>query len=287
MSGSHILHKYTRLKGPLLLAPAVLYLLVLFVLPVLKIILWSFQSKATSTLTFSNYVIALSDQVNIFVIMNTLKISLVVTGMALALGYPVAYVLARLPSKTSNVLMIFVFLPFWTSILVRAYAWTVILQSGGPINDFLLFLGIIDEPMRLVRNTLGVVIGTSHFLLPFMILPIYSAIRGIDLDLLKAAQNLGAGPIRSFTRVILPLSLPGIGAGCVLVFILAIGAFVTPALLGGLEDMFIAQLIEQQVNVLLDWNMAATLTVVLLGTTLGLLYLFGQVLSIGRIWGER
>lgn len=280
-----ILYRHRGLRAALLLAPSLTFLLVLFVLPLAKVVVWSFVDAETGSYTLDHYIYAFTRPIYFQVILNTFRISLIITVLALLLGYPVAYLLSRLPPGPTNLLMILVLLPFWTSLLVRTYAWTVILQRRGPINELLLSLGLIDRPLQLVHNTIGVVVGMIHILLPFMILPLYSVMRGIDPTLLRAAQNLGAGPWRAFRRVFFPLSLPGVGAGCLLVFVLSIGYFITPALLGGLRDTFIAQLIEQQVNVILNWNFAAALAVSLFVTTMILLYLYNRLLGLHRIWG--
>lgn len=276
-----------KLQALVLLGPPAVFLAILFLGPLVHLLIWSFQEKASGAFTLANYVAVATEGTNRLVLFNTLSTSALITALALILGYPVGFVLARAPRVIGAVMMIFVFLPFWTSVLVRAYAWTVILQRRGPVNDLLLWSGLIDEPAPLVRNTLGVIVGMTHWVLPFMILPIYSIVRGIDFNLVKAGQSLGAGPVRIFFAIVLPLSLPGVAAGCFIVFILSIGAFITPALLGGLRDTFIAQLIEQQVSTLLDWNGAAAMTIVLLGITLGLVYVFDRLLGIEKIWPER
>ena len=172
-----------------------------------------------------------------------------------------------------------------TNLLVRLYAWIVLLQKMGVVNAVLLRLGMVEQPLPLVYNLTGVIVGMVHVLLPFMILPLYSVMKGIDPSLMAAAQNLGGTPAQAFRRVFLPLTYPGIGAGTLIVFMLSIGYFVTPALLGGLKETFIAQLIEQQVNVLIDWNFAAALAVLLLAVTLAIYYLFNRLLGLDRIWG--
>src|SRR5205807_5989285 len=163
--------------------------------------------------------------------------------------------------------MVLVLLPFWTSVLVRTFAWIVVLGRVGIINQTLILLGVLAKPLALVFNTVGVYIGLVHVLLPLMILPLYSVMRGIDSRLLLAADSLGASPRQTFLRVFLPLSLPGVTAACLLVFIGAAGAYITPALLGGAQDLMVAQLIYDQVNMALNWPLAAALTVVLLTAT--------------------
>jgi ABC-type spermidine/putrescine transport system permease subunit I len=215
----------------------------------------------------------------------TIRISLIVTVIALLLGYPVAYLLARIDRARSNLLMILVLVPFWTSILVRTYAWMVLLGRQGIINQLLLALGLIDEPMRLLNTSFAVYVAMVHVLLPFMILPLYGVMRGIDENLLRAAQSLGARPHGVFRQVLLPLSLPGISAGCLLVFILSLGFFITPALLGGPGDLMIAVLIQQQVD-LINWPFASALAVLLLGAALAIFVVFARALGVERAFSQ-
>jgi ABC-type spermidine/putrescine transport system permease subunit I len=272
-----------RLLG--LLLPALVLLAVFFVLPLGKVALWSLVDARDGGLTLAHYARAVTETIYLRVILNTFRISLYVTAICLLLGYPVAYLLATVRPRVASLLMIFVVLPFWISLLVRLYAWIVLLQKAGVVNSLLLHLGLVREPLPLVYNLTGVVIGMVHVLLPFMILPLYSVMKGIDPNLMAAARNLGGTPVQAFRRVFLPLTYPGIGAGMLMVFMLSIGYFVTPALLGGLKETFIAQLIEQQVSVLIDWHFAAALAVLLLAVTLAIYYVFNRVLGLDRIWG--
>jgi putative spermidine/putrescine transport system permease protein len=276
--------RYPVGRVAMLLAPPVIFVVALFAVPIFKILLWSFENKETGVFTFSNYTYLLTQRTYVLIIANTFRTSLIVTIATLILGYPVAFVLARLPVGLSNLLMLFVLLPLWTSILVRTYAWTVIFQRAGPLNGVLLFFGLVQEPLSLGHSTFGVTVGMTHFLLPFMILPLYSVIRRIDFNLVRAAHGLGAGPFRVFRRIVLPLSMSGIVAGSVLVFILSIGSFITPALLGGREDTFIAQLIEQQANTLLNWNLAAALAITLLVIAFGLIIGAERAFGVTRVW---
>ena len=274
-----------RLRMLALVLPALLLLGVFFVLPLAKVALWSLLDAKGGGLTVGYYVRAVTETIYLRVVLNTFRISLYVTVICLVLGYPVAYLLATARPRVASFLMIFVVLPFWISLLVRLYAWIVLLQQRGAVNTLLLQLGVIREPLPLVYNLTGVIVGMVHVLLPFMILPLYSVMKGIDPTLMAAAQNLGGTPAQAFRRVFLPLTYPGIGAGTLMVFMLSIGYFVTPALLGGLKETFIAQLIEQQVSVLIDWSFAAALAILLLAVTLLVYYLFNRVLGLDRIWG--
>jgi putative spermidine/putrescine transport system permease protein len=212
----------------------------------------------------------------------TFWISLVVTVICLALAYPVAYVLATAPERVANLLMILVLLPFWTAVLVRTTAWMVLLQREGIINGVLRRAGLIDEPLALIHNRVGVYVAMSYVLLPFMILPLYGVMKGISPVAIRAALSLGAPPLVAFRRVYLPQTLPGVSAGCLLVFILAIGYYVTPALVGGADDQMISYFIAFYTNQTLNWGMAAALGLILLAATL---LLYGVYARLGGATG--
>lgn len=201
----------------------------------------------------------------------TFWMSLVVTLCCLALGFPLAYLIANTPARIGNILMIFVMLPFWTSILVRVAAWIVLLQTGGVINQLLLALGLIDHPLQLVFNRFGVYVAMVHILLPFMILPLYSVMKGISPTYMRAALSLGCHPVPAFVRIYLPLVLPGVAAGGLLVFILSMGYYITPALLGSPKEQMTSYFVAFYTNETLNWGMAAALSAILLAATL-LLY---------------
>jgi len=267
-----------------LLVPVFVYLLFFFVYPLVKMFITSCFDPA---FTLKNYIRTYQNPVYLEVIFVTFRLSLIVTFFSLLLGYPLAYFLNRIDPKISQILMIFVVLPFWTSILVRVYAWMVILGRNGIINSFLMKLGLVSTPLNLLFNTFSVTVGMVHFLLPFMVFPLYSVMNGIDKNLVMAAYNLGATPIKAFFKVFFPLSLPGVGAGSLIVFILAIGFFVTPSLLGGRGDIVISMLIENQVNVQFNWPFASALAFVLLAFTLIIFNLSNRFLAINRIWGGK
>jgi len=201
------------------------------------------------------------------VLMRTFRVSASVTVLCLLLGFPLAYVLAHEPPRRANLLLILVLLPFWTSLLVRTSAWVVLLQQEGLVNNMMIWLGIIDAPIRLIYNAVGVHVAMTHVLLPFMILPLYSTMKSIPPSYMRAAASLGAPPVSAFTRVYLPQCVPGIGAGCLLVFILAIGYYITPALVGGAADQMISYFIAFYVSDSVNWGMASALGAVLLATT--------------------
>ncbi|MEK0083793.1 ABC transporter permease [Benzoatithermus flavus] len=217
------------------------------------------------------------------VLWRTLWISTVVTLACLFLGYPLAYRLATLPEGTANLLMILVLLPFWTSLLVRTASWIVLLQREGPINEILQRLGLITEPLALVFNRTGVYVAMTHVLLPFMVLPLYSVMRGIPPSFVRAALSLGARPTTAFFRVYLPLSMPGVAAGCLLVFILAIGYYITPALVGGQADQMISYFVAFFTLQTVNWGMAAALGSVLLAATIVLYLVYARLVGIDRL----
>jgi putative spermidine/putrescine transport system permease protein len=205
-----------------------------------------------------------SEAVFVDVFARTLGMSLVVTMLCLVLGFPVAYLLSKLPARSANLLMICVLLPFWTSVLVRVASWIVILQDGGLINQALLALGLINQPLALVFNRVGVYIAMVHILLPFMILPLYSVMKGISPVYLRAAVSLGCPPFKSFWRIYFPMTVPGLAAGAILVFIMSIGYYITPALLGGPKEQMVSYFVAFYTNETVNWGMAAALSALLL-----------------------
>lgn len=215
----------------------------------------------------------------------TFEISILVTVLALLLGYPLAYLMSQLSPRWAGICMIFVLIPFWTSLLVRTYAWLVLLQRRGLINETLQDWGVIDAPLRLVHNYTGTVIGMLHIMLPFMILPLYAALRSVDANYMRAASNLGASPVRAFWTVFFPLSLPGVIAGSLLVFILSLGFYVTPALLGGGRVMMVSMKIQQNAGLYFDWGAASALGVVLLVITFVIFWVLGRFMRIERLFG--
>ena len=217
------------------------------------------------------------------VFFRTFWMSFVVTLWCLALGYPVAWLLASLPVRYSNLLMIMILIPFWTSLLVRTASWIIVLQREGIINDILLFLHLVPDPLQLIFNRFGVYVAMIHILLPFMILPLYSVMKNIPLDYMRAAASLGANPAIAFWRIYVPQSLPGISAGCLLVYILAIGYYITPALVGGPKDQMLSYFIAFFTNNTINWGMASGLAVLLLGATLALYVVYNRFIGIERL----
>ncbi|MFQ3458338.1 ABC transporter permease [Bradyrhizobium sp. UFLA01-814] len=216
-------------------------------------------------------------------LLRTLGISVAVTAMTLLLGFPVAYLLATLPPKYSNLLMIMVVLPFWTSLLVRTTAWVVLLQQHGVINEMLMGLNIISQPAQLIFNRVGTMVAMTHIQLPFTLLPIYSVMKTLSPSHVRAARSLGAGPFYAFWKVYFPQTLPGIAAGCLLTFILCLGYYITPALVGGPNDQMVGSFIAHYTNEELNWGMASALGAILLAATLLLYYVFNKLVGVDRI----
>ena len=243
--------------------PATLLLLALFAAPLLRLLALSVAGGSLAA-----YERVLTNELYLRVIFETFKIAAIVTLLTLALGYPVAYVMATSGRAWQLVGIAFVLLPFWTSILVRTYAWMVMLGRNGVVNRTLIGWGVIDSPLPLLNNLAGVLIGMVHVLLPYMILPVFNAVKNVDPNLVLAAVGLGAPRWRAFLRITLPLTMNGVVAGVTLVFTLSLGFFITPALLGGGRVVMVANLIEEQVRELLNWAFAGALSAILLALTL-------------------
>ncbi len=224
-------------------------------------------------------------QIYVLLFKRTLFMSLMIMGSCVVLGYPIAYLLSNLPLRESNMLMILVLLPFWTSLLVRTSAWKVLLQQQGVINDLLVWLGLVADDSRLVmiNNQFGTIVAMTHILLPFMILPLYSVMKTIPPSYVRAAKSLGATNWTAFWRVYFPQSVPGIGAGCILVFILSIGYYITPELVGGTTGTFISNRIAYHISSSLNWGLAAALGSILLAVVLLLYWVYDKIVGIDNV----
>lgn len=254
-----------RLGTVALLLPAALVGLLAFIVPLVRLVGLSFSAPAGP---LDAYAHVLGDDIYRQVFANTLVIAFTVTLIALLIAFPIAFALTRLQGGWRTLVFACVLLPLWISVLVRTFSWMLVLERNGPVNRLLVGSGLIDAPLSLLFNQTGVLIGMVHVLLPYMIFPLYAVMRRVDPGLLSAAEGLGAPGWQVFRRVYLPLTLPGVLAGVTLVFILSIGFFITPALLGGGKVIMIAVLIESQVRQFLAWDFAAALSVVLLAMTL-------------------
>ena len=246
-----------------------------------------FLNSVDRTYDFDKNIISVDEERKVYNLLwyRTLLVSLMVTIACLILSYPVAYLLATLPMRISNLLMICVLMPFWTSLLVRIVAWMIMLQQNGVVNDSLVAIGLLDDDNRLAMmyNFNGTVIVMTQILLPFMILPLYSVMKTIPPTYMKAAQNLGATPTLAFIRVYMPQTIPGIGAGCILVFIVAIGYYITPELVGGKDGRLIGNMVAYHMQRSLNWGLAAAMGTILLITILFLYWLYDKIIGIDNM----
>ena len=279
------INNYSLLQSLFLAAPLLILLSVFFLYPLIA--LFPESLIADGKFSLEHYRHFFREPLYGFILVRTIRIAAYVTVICFLIGYPVAYFLASLKNrKVSNLLMICVLLPFFTSILVRSYAWIVIFQTKGLINSIFLTLGIIERPLSILYTEMAVIIGMVHIMLPFMILPVYSVLKNLDRNLLRAARNLGASAVKAFVRVTFPLSLPGVGAGVMFTFILSLGFFITPALLGGPKTLMISTLIEQQINRLMNWEFAGAISVILLITTVVVVAVFDRIVGLDKIYKE-
>jgi spermidine/putrescine transport system permease protein len=266
--------KHERWLLGVLVGPSALYLLLFFVLPLLIVVVYSFLTRGAYgqivwEFTLENYV-RVFDRLYLQILWRSVLIAAINTLICLLLSYPFAYTIARMENvQRRNILLILVMIPFWTNFLVRTYAWRVILGTDGPLNGLLMALGIIREPLPLIFNDGAVMVGLVYGYLPFMVLPLYAAIERIDFSLVEAAHDLYADGRAAFLRVVLPLSMPGIVAGCILVFIPSLGTFVTTDLLGGSKSVMIGNLIQSQFLTARDWPFGSAFSVLLMAAVLG------------------
>ncbi|MEU0567959.1 ABC transporter permease [Nonomuraea sp. NPDC005983] len=260
-------------RPALLLLPALVVLAVFFLFPLISMVVSAFTDPAPG---LGNFTWFFGEPQNLRVLGRTFTTGLWVTVVALVVSYPYAYAMTIAGPRARAVLTLLVLLPFWTSLMVRTFAWVILLQDTGVVNGALQAIGL--GPFNLIRTQTGVVIGMVQLLMPFMVLPLYAVMSGIDRRLLTAAGSLGAHPVKAFAKVYVPLSLPGVSAGCLTVFISALGFYVTPALLGSPTDALISQQIFTQVNGLLKWGRGGAMGVVLLGLTLAMIALLALTL---------
>jgi len=271
-----------RLFG--LCSPALILVLVILVIPVGWLFYVSFIG-ADGGFSLENYERMIRRKSYARIFRTTFEVSLLTTGLCILIGYPLAYFLSQLPSRLANLCLITVLLPFWTSLLVRTYAWLVLLQKRGLVNDWAISIGLWDEPVKMVHNMTGTLIGMVHIMLPFLILPVYSSMKAINRDYLKAASNLGASPVRAFWTVFAPLSAPGLFAGSLIVFVLCLGFFVTPAVLGGGKVIMVSMKIASNIELFVNWGAASALGVVLLVMTMAILWVASRFLGFEQLTG--
>ena len=263
--------------------PAVLAILIVVFLPIFWLSSLSFYNAAGEP-SLENYARIFESALYRRTFVVTFQISIAVTVICVLLGYPLCYWLSKMTDRKAAILMVFVLVPFWTSVLVRTYAWLVLLQRNGIINSTLMSLDVIEEPLQLAHNLTGSIIGMVHIMLPFLILPLYATMRSIDTDLVRAAVGLGSSPRKAFWHVFFPMSLPGLSAGIVLVFILSLGFYVTPALLGGGRVQMLAQRIESTITIYSNWGASSALGVVLLLMALVMIWLMNRVFGLDKLF---
>ena len=267
-----------------LAVPGMLLIAVLVLAPIAWLFWLSFRDK--TGFTFDHYARLWHPSYGL-TLQTTFELSFLVTLICILLGYPVAYIIAQAKPRMAALLMVLLLFPVWTSLLVRCYAWLVLLQRRGLVNTWLTDLGLIDTPLRIMHNFTGTTIGMVHIMLPFMVLPLYGSMRAIGREYMLAASSLGASPAQAFRQVFVPLSMPGLAAGVIIVFVLCLGFYVTPALLGGGRVMMWSMQIERSVNYHSDWGAASALGVVLLVMTLGIMWLVGRIIGFNKILGAR
>ena len=264
--------------------PAVFIVMVIMILPVGWLFYLSFLSDE-GAFSLEHYRRMIESKSYARVFLTTFNVSFLTTGICILIGYPLAYFLSQLPSRAANICMLAVLLPFWTSLLVRTYAWLVLLQRKGLINNWAIDMGLWDQPVKIVHNMNGTLIGMVHIMLPFLVLPLYASMKSISTDYLKASSNLGASPVQTFWNVFFPLSLPGLFAGSLIVFILCLGFFVTPAVLGGGRVIMVSMQITDTIDLFFNWGAASALGVVLLVVTLGILFAASKLVKLDRVLG--
>ncbi len=263
--------------------PALGLLILFFVLPVAMLLTRSVTEPVPG---LGNYAELLGSSTYLRIFANTFIVSGLVTLVSLLIGFPVAWALAIMPNRAASIVFAILLLSMWTNLLARTYAWMVLLQRTGVINKMLLGMGLIDTPLPLVNNLTGVTIGMTYIMLPFIILPLYGVIRKIDPAILQAAALCGANRWQSLVRVLLPLAMPGMAAGALMVFVMSLGYFVTPALLGGTSNMMLAELIAQFVQSLVNWGMGGAAALVLLVVTLALYAVQLRFFGTNRMGGR-
>lgn len=277
-----------RLRPALLLTPALGLLLMLLVVPVAFVLVYSFWLRTATgavraTFTLANWHELLSDGYYWLILLRTLKLAAITTAICAALGYVVAYFLANTRIKRRILLVLLLLLPFWISFIIRTMSWIQVLGANGIVNSALQSLGLVDAPLKLLYNDVSIYLGLVHVLLPFMILNIFVSLDGIDRNVVAAARTLGAGEFHAFLDVTLPLSLPGLGAGCLLCFVLCCGTYITPLLLGGPGNVMFASLIYDAVIAQFDWPFGAVLSMLLLSLLGAVVLLYNRYMGLSQV----
>lgn len=268
----------------LLIAPALVLMLAFYAFPLAEVLWISFTEPEPGLGNYERLVTSAALQ---RVWMTTLRICVITTAITLVAGYVVAYALVSAPPRMQRWMFVCVLLPLWISVLVRAFAWVTLLRSQGVVNEALLGIGLIDQPLRLIWNEFGIAVGMVHYMIPYAVLPLYASMRDIDPRLVPAARGLGATPLEAFRRVFLPLTLPGIVAATVLVFIFSLGFYVTPAILGGGRTLMVAEYIKLQILDLIRWGVGTMMASTLLVAVVVVLAIFARVVDFRRMFGSR
>ena len=266
----------------LLILPALLLLVGFFIWPLMKVLYISVTEPSVGLENYERLFTSASVQ---RVLKTTLRICVITTFITMMMGYLVAYAMTHASGRHLRWMTFCVLLPFWISVLVRAFSWVTLLRNNGLINQALLDIGLIDQPLALVRNEFGVILGMVHYMVPFAVLPLYANMRGIDLRLVSAARGLGASPWEAFLRVFLPLSLPGIIGAGVLVFIFSLGFYVTPAILGGGKTLMVAEYISLQITETLRWGLGSMLASTLLISVFAVMAILARFVNLRRLFG--
>jgi spermidine/putrescine transport system permease protein len=272
--------------------PSAFWVTCFLFVPLILILIYSFSTRGQGGTIISpyglhNYEHFWTTPIYIRTVLKSIFIGFEVTIVCLLVGYIPAYYLAQLTTTRRIVLLILLIVPFWTSVIIRTYSWMLVLANKGAVNYYLMKFGLIKQPIGFLYSEFSVILGLVHIMLPFMILPIFTCIDRLDQNLVDASKSLGAGNIRTFFEITFPLSLPGVSAGCLLVFIISVGAFLTPAMLGGPKDTMIAMLIQQNFLMLFDWPFGSAAAFIYLSLVLIIVYFFNKLIGLDKIWTVR
>ena len=283
------LRKKKYLKNCLILLPSAFWVTCFLFIPLILILIYSFSTRGEGGTIIASYGLHNFEHfwttpIYVRTIFKSIIIGIEVTIVCLLVGFLPAFYLARLKTTRRIILIILLIVPFWTSVIIRTYSWMLVLANKGAVNYYLMKWGLIQLPISFLYSEFAVILGLVHIMLPFMILPIFTCIDKIDISLEDASMSLGAGKIRTFFEIIVPLSLPGVSAGSLLVFIISVGAFLTPAMLGGPKDTMIAMLIQQNFLMLFDWPFGSAAAIIYLSLVLIIVYFFNKAIGLDKIW---
>jgi len=273
-----------------LIAPGTFWLFVFFAVPMVIVLRASFNSfvdaQVVQNFTFANYERIFTESLYAKILFKSLLTGLAVTLLCLLLGYPVAHFIARKAKRNKEILFLGLIIPFWTSLVVRTYAWKILLGSSGVLNYYLMDIGLIDSPLKILYSTTAVVIGLVHVFLPFMILPLYASIENLDDSLQEAAQDMGANRVQTFLKVVLPLTMPGVATGCMLTFLMTVNSFLTPDILGGAGDAMISNVIQSEFFGTFNWPFGSALAIVFLVFALSFVVIYNRMFNLEQDEGK-